>query len=67
MEDRCDISVFRDGKIVHFESVPKGTKTITMSEQTGTGTVKYVIHINGERAWEVEEVFTKAAATKNGE
>lgn len=67
MEDRCDISVFRDGKIVHFESVPKGTKTITISEQTGTGTVKYVIHINGERAWEAEEVFTKAATTTNGE
>ena len=67
MEDRCDISVFRDGKIVHFESVPKGTKTIIISEQTGTGTVKYVIHINGERAWEAEEVFTKAETTENGE
>ncbi len=67
MEDRCDISIFRDGKIVHFESVPKGTRSVTLSDQTGTGTVKYVIHINGERAWEVEEVFTKSASTTNGE
>ncbi len=67
MEDRCDISVFRDGKIVHFESVPKGTRTITLSEQTGIGTVKYAVHINGEFAWEVSEEFTNSATTKNGE
>jgi len=59
LEDKRDVSVFRNGKIVHFESVAKGTQSITIEDQVGTGTVKYTVHINGEYAWDVSEVFTK--------
>ncbi len=61
----CDISVFRNQKIVHFDSVPPGTKSITLSDQTGIGTVKYEVYINGKYAWDVSEVFTKTT-TKTG-
>jgi len=61
--ERCYVSIFRDEKIVHYEYTIIGQKTVTVMEQTGTGTVKYEVFLNGERAWTVEEVFTKPATT----
>ena len=63
MDGQCNISISRGGKIVHWQSVPKGTKSVTVIDQTGTGTVKYEIYINSVFAWEVSEVFTKPATT----
>ena len=52
------VSVIRDGKEVFNETVTKGTKTITLPGQTGTGTVNYTIVINHSDGWETAVVFT---------
>ena len=52
------VSVIRDGKEVFNETVTKGTKTITLPGQTGTGTVNYTIVINHSDGWETGVVFT---------
>ena len=51
-------TVIRDGKEVFNETVTKGTKTITLPGQTGTGTVNYTIVINHSDGWETAVVFT---------
>ena len=52
------VSVIRDGTEVFNETVTKGTKTITLPGQTGTGTVNYTIVINHSDGWETAVVFT---------
>ena len=58
--DAADIhvSVSRDGAEVYDQTVTKGTKTITLSGQTGKGTVVYSIVVNFSDGWETSVVFT---------
>ena len=58
--DAADIhvSISRGNTEVYDQTVPKGTKTITIPGQTGSGTVVYNIVINHSDGWEVSVVFT---------
>ena len=52
------VSISRDGVEIYNQTVAKGTKTITLSNQTGTGTVVYSIVINRAEGWETSVFFT---------
>jgi beta-lactam-binding protein with PASTA domain len=52
------VSVVRDGVEIYNQTVPMGTKNITLSGQTGTGTVSYSIVVNHSDGWETSVVFT---------
>ena len=52
------VSISRGGTVVYDQDVPKGTKTITLSNQTGTGTMVYSIVINRAEGWETSVFFT---------
>ena len=52
------VSVSRDGREIYNQTVTKGTKTITISGQTGTGTVTYEIVVNDAEGWTTDVVFT---------
>ena len=52
------VSITRDGVEVYNQMVPKGTKTITLTGQTGTGTVVYSVVINRAEGWETSVFFT---------
>ena len=56
--DDIYVSVSRDGTAVYSQTVTKGTKTITLPGQTGTGTVVYSIVVNHSDGWETSVVFT---------
>ncbi|MBR2422737.1 MAG: Stk1 family PASTA domain-containing Ser/Thr kinase [Oscillospiraceae bacterium] len=60
MADDSDthVAVTRDGSVIYEQTVPKGTKTITIPGQTGTGTVTYNIVIDHAEGWSTEVVFT---------
>ena len=46
------VVVYRDGAVVFQQTVDAGTSSITISGQTGSGSQKYVIVINGLINWE---------------
>ena len=52
------MSISRDGKEVFDQTVAAGTKTVTIPNQTGRGTVTYSIVINMSEGWETSVVFT---------
>ena len=52
------VSVVRDGVEIYNQTVTMGTKNITLSGQTGTGTVTYSIVVNHSDGWETSVVFT---------
>ena len=52
------VSISRDGAEIYNQTVTKGTKTITLSGQTGKGTVVYSVVINDSEGWETSVVFT---------
>ena len=52
------VSISRDGMEVYNQTVAKGTKTITLTGQTGTGTVVYSVVINRAEGWETSVFFT---------
>ena len=54
----CRVSVSREGKVVYSASVPKGTTSVTIPDQTATGVVTYSVIINDMDGWEVLEEFT---------
>ena len=54
----CKVSVTKDGSSVFEQTVPKGTKTITIAQQTGTGPQKYVVIINDQDGWDEWVDFT---------
>ena len=56
--DETHVSVVRDGAEIYEQTVPKGTKTITLSGQTGTGSVVYSVVVNRAEGWETTVVFT---------
>ncbi len=58
LEEGCNVSVFRGDQVVHFDSVPAGTTTVTVPGQTALGTVTYTVKINDQVSWEVPVKFT---------
>ena len=52
------VTVTREGSVVFEQTVAKGTKTVTIAGQTGTGTVTYSIVVNMSDGWETSVVFT---------
>ncbi|MBQ3529011.1 MAG: Stk1 family PASTA domain-containing Ser/Thr kinase [Oscillospiraceae bacterium] len=54
----CHVEIKLDGKTSFKGNVPKGTKAITLYEQTAAGLVKYEIIINGTDGFEQEVNFT---------
>ena len=53
------VSVSRGGSVIFDQTVTKGTKSITLSGQTGTGTVTYSVVVNMSDGWEIDVTFTK--------
>ena len=51
------VSVSRDGEEVYSKTITKGTKSITLSGQTGKGTVVYSVVVNHSEGWETSVVF----------
>ena len=56
--DDTHVVVRMNGTLVFDETVSKGTKTITIPGQTGTGTVTYDIMVNDSEGWSQDVVFT---------
>ncbi len=54
----CRITISRDGVQLYSGTVPKGTVSVTLPEQTAVGSAKYSIIINEMDGWEVTEVFS---------
>ena len=57
-DGECRVVVYRDGAVVHSETVPKGTASITLYGQQGTGVVSYAVIINDHDGWDVLEEFS---------
>ncbi len=57
-QEGCNVSIFRDGQVVHFEGVPAGTAAVTVPDQTALGTVTYTVKIGEDITWEVPVKFT---------
>ena len=51
------VSIVRDGAEVFNQTVAQGTKAITLSGQTGSGTVTYMIVVNFSEGWEQTVTF----------
>ena len=51
------VSITRDGEEIYNETVKKGTKNITLTGQTGKGSVVYSIVVNHSDGWETTVVF----------
>ncbi len=55
----CRITIKKKGgDVVYSGTVPKGTISVTIPEQTEVGTVTYEVVINETDGWDVLEVFT---------
>ncbi len=54
-ENACTVVVKRDGEEVYNKKVAKGTKSITIKNQVGTGDVYYEVIINQSDGW-IEKV-----------
>ncbi len=54
----CRISISRDGEQIYSGTVPKGTVSVTLPDQTAVGSAKYSVVINEMDGWEVTEVFS---------
>ena len=52
------VSISRDGVQIYHQTVAKGTKSITLSGQSGSGTVLYNVVIDNAEGWETPVVFT---------
>ena len=53
----CRITISREGEELFSGTVPKGTVSVTLPNQTAVGSAKYSIIINDMDGWEVTEVF----------
>ena len=56
--NRCKVSVKRDGEEVYLSTVPKGMESVILPDQIGFGTVVYSVLIDDYDGWVIEEVFT---------
>ncbi len=54
----CKVEVKRAGTVVYSETVKKGTASITLPGQTGTGKVQYDVIINDDYGWQEFVTFT---------
>ena len=54
----CKVEVKRNGQVVFSEDVKKGTKTVTVPSQTGSGSVQYDVIINDDYGWQELVTFT---------
>ena len=57
-EAECQVNVLRNDELVYSEMVSAGTESVTISDQTGIGSVKYTVIINEQDGWDVVEEFT---------
>ena len=64
---RCKVSIKRDGVEVHLSTVPKGTESVTLTEQVGSGTVIYTVLIDDSDGWVQEEFFSLEEAPSANE
>ena len=58
----CDVQVTRDGMPVYNGKAAKGTVSVTVTAQTGSGSVIYVVRVSdmdGWSEWEQVEIFTE--------
>ena len=63
---RCMVSVKRDGVEVLLLSVPKGTASVILENQEGSGTVYYAVLIDDSDGWVHTEVFTTDETPQGG-
>ena len=54
----CAVVIKRDNKVVYEKTVPQGTTSIKLENQTGSGKVKYFITVDEMESWEQEEDFS---------
>ncbi len=57
-DNSCHVSILRDEVEIYSKTVAKGTETVTLPNQTGSGVVTYTVIINEHDGWEVQEEFT---------
>jgi hypothetical protein len=50
--------LYGSGKVVYDKTVPQGTTSIKLENQTGSGKVKYLITVDEMESWEQEEDFS---------
>ena len=59
---RCEVVIKRDGVEVRKFSVPKGTPSVILENEEGSGTVVYTVLIDNSDGWVQEEVFSEEGA-----
>ena len=59
MEERCSVSVQRDGQEILLLSVPEGTPSVELLDQEGAGTVYYTVVIGNGESWIHTEEFVE--------
>ena len=57
-ESECEVRITRNNQVVFEETVPMGTTSITLENQTGSGKQTYMIVIDGLDGWMHEEDFS---------
>ena len=60
-EDRCLVSVQRDGEVLLELSVPQGTPSVELLNQEGAGTVYYTVMAGDGETWVHTEEFVEEA------
>ena len=57
-QSEIKVEVNQDGTVVYSQTVPAGTKSITIPNQTGSGQVQYDVVINDDHGWQETVTFT---------
>ena len=62
---RCEVTIKRDGVEVRKFSVPKGTASVILEDEEGSGIVVYTVLVDNSDGWVQEEVFSEEAPAAN--
>ncbi len=54
-ESDCDVIIKCNGKVVYTGTIAKGENSVTLKDQTGTGTVDYELVV-GDETWNIQRV-----------
>ena len=57
-EASCEVRITRNNQLVYDQTVPQGTTSVTLENQTGSGKETYMIIIDDLDGWMHEEDFS---------
>ena len=57
-DQACEVRISRNNQVVFDKTVPAGTTSVTLENQTGSGRQTYMIIIDDMDGWMHEEVFS---------